>query len=168
MPIGSIIPFFDSFFIDLLGIDSKSGKRIFQEDKVLGFLNPEDLRLYYQTVDAIILPSLYDAFSLVTLEAMACGAIPVVSKYAGVAELISNGFNGFIIDPLIKGSLSETMEQILNMSQSKMQTMRNNAIYTAKKYSWMNTARYFLNLLSHKLSKYESHRVSSSNSESYR
>ena len=55
--------------------------------KILGFLNPEGLRLYYQTVDAIILPSLYDAFSLVTLEAMACGAIPVVSKYAGVAAV---------------------------------------------------------------------------------
>jgi len=119
--------------------------------KVLGFLGTEDLKLRYQITDVFILPSLYDPFSIATLEAMACGAIPIVSRYAGVSELISNGFNGFIIDPLTKGSLSEVIQRILNMSQSKLRTMRSNAIHTAKKYSWTNVAKCLVNSLGNKL-----------------
>ena len=46
---------------------------------------------YYQASDVFLLPTLYEPFGLVGLEAMACGLPPVFSRCAGVAELTVSG-----------------------------------------------------------------------------
>ena len=50
----------------------------------------------------LILPSTSNSegFGRVVLEAMYCGAIPIVSKYAGSHELVYERSCGYIIDPL--------------------------------------------------------------------
>jgi UDP-glucose:(heptosyl)LPS alpha-1,3-glucosyltransferase len=53
---------------------------------------------YYAAVDFLTLPTLYDPFSNVCLEALACG-IPVITTRAnGAAELIRNGVNGYVLE----------------------------------------------------------------------
>ncbi|MBI5782465.1 MAG: glycosyltransferase family 4 protein [Gammaproteobacteria bacterium] len=60
----------------------------------------EDVRPYYGAADVLTLPSLYDPFPNVALEAMASGLPLVTSLKCGVAELIENGKNGFACDAL--------------------------------------------------------------------
>lgn len=116
--------------------------------KVLGVVSADKLKLYYQLSDFFILPSLYDPFSLATLEAMACGAVPIVSTYAGSSEIIRTGLNGFVIDPLIEGSLSNLIKNtILSLSQNAIWKLRNNVIATAKALSWINVAKRLLKWL---------------------
>jgi UDP-glucose:(heptosyl)LPS alpha-1,3-glucosyltransferase len=51
---------------------------------------------YYAAGDLLVLPTLYDPFSNVCLEAMACG-LPVVTTVGnGASEIIEEGKNGFI------------------------------------------------------------------------
>ncbi|MDH3310198.1 MAG: glycosyltransferase family 4 protein [Gammaproteobacteria bacterium] len=60
----------------------------------------DDVKPYYGAADALTLPSLYDPFPNVALEAMASG-LPIVTSYqCGAAELIENGKNGFASDSL--------------------------------------------------------------------
>ena len=47
--------------------------------------------------DIFVLPSLEDAYPLVTLEAMACAAPVIVTDCAGTSELITNGSDGFVV-----------------------------------------------------------------------
>jgi len=63
--------------------------------KFLGKVPEEDLIQYYQISDLLPLPSYYDSFSLVVLEAMACGAIPIVTPTVGTSDIIMNKINGF-------------------------------------------------------------------------
>ncbi len=67
----------------------------------------DDVKPYYGAADALTLPSLYDPFPNVVLEAMASG-LPVVTSYkCGAAELIENGKNGFASDALdVKAQMS--------------------------------------------------------------
>jgi UDP-glucose:(heptosyl)LPS alpha-1,3-glucosyltransferase len=51
----------------------------------------------YAAADVFCLPTFYDPFGLVVLEAMACGLPVIVSRYAGVAELVRHGVDGFIL-----------------------------------------------------------------------
>ena len=52
---------------------------------------------YYAGADVLLLPTPYDAFGMVVLEAMAAGLPVIVSQNAGASELIVDGQNGYIL-----------------------------------------------------------------------
>lgn len=121
--------------------------KIRQNIEFLGFLGSEELKLYYQLSDVFILPSLYDSFSLASLEAMACGSVPVVSKYAGVSEIIRDGINGFIVDPLQIGWFARIIDEFKNMGTARLESIRSQARITAVQHSWINVAKNFMSLI---------------------
>jgi glycosyltransferase involved in cell wall biosynthesis len=57
-----------------------------------------DIRSFYRMADFFLLPTLYEPFGMVVLEAMSCALTPIVSKCAGVSELIQDGVDGFILE----------------------------------------------------------------------
>ena len=61
----------------------------------------EDVTPWYGMADCLVLPTLYDPFPNVALEAMACGLPLVTSLQCGAAELITSGIEGYVCrDPL--------------------------------------------------------------------
>lgn len=71
------------------------------------FLGPQtDVKPFYGAADALVLPTLYDPFPNVALEAMACGLPLVTSFKSGAAELIKPGVNGFACDALDTATLA--------------------------------------------------------------
>ena len=60
--------------------------------RVLGFVNQSELRSWYGSADAIVLPSSYEPWGLVVNEAMSAGAIPIVSDAVGCGpDLVREG-----------------------------------------------------------------------------
>lgn len=55
---------------------------------------------FYQAADGLLLPTLYDPFPNVILEAMACGLPVITSHTCGGSEFIEQGTNGFVCDAL--------------------------------------------------------------------
>ncbi|HWA37520.1 MAG TPA: glycosyltransferase family 4 protein [Burkholderiales bacterium] len=66
----------------------------------------------YAAADAFVLPTLYDPFPNVVLEAMACGLPVVTSTKSGGAELIEEGANGFVCDALDVAKLRDAMRRL--------------------------------------------------------
>ncbi|PHM47190.1 glycosyltransferase family 4 protein [Xenorhabdus miraniensis] len=64
---------------------------------------------FYQMVDGLLLPTLYDPFPNVILEAMACGLPVITSNTCGGAEFIVSGDNGFVCDALNISTLAEAI-----------------------------------------------------------
>jgi glycosyltransferase involved in cell wall biosynthesis len=56
-----------------------------------------DMQLVYGLADALVFPTSYEAFSLVTLEAAACGVPILATPVNGVSELLSDGQSGYLI-----------------------------------------------------------------------
>jgi len=90
--------------------------------------------------DIFILPSMREGFSIATLEAMAFGAVPVVTcinkSYSGICgfqEYLIDGYNGFITT-----SYNEFFKYIYELinDNNKLRFMSKNAEDTAKKYDW--------------------------------
>jgi glycosyltransferase involved in cell wall biosynthesis len=62
-----------------------------------------DVRPYLWAADGFTLPSLYEVFPLVSLEAAAAGLPLIVSSVNGVVEFVSDGKNGILIDHTPEG-----------------------------------------------------------------
>lgn len=60
----------------------------------------EGIEKYYAASDMFVLPTLYDPFSNATLEAMASGLPVVTTRNNGVAELVENGNEGYVLDDM--------------------------------------------------------------------
>jgi len=59
-----------------------------------------DIRPYYGAADYLVLPTRYDPFANVCLEAMACGLPVVTTAMNGASEIVGEGLDGFVVaDP---------------------------------------------------------------------
>lgn len=84
----------------------------------------DDVRSFYQAADALIIPSFYDPFANVTVEALAMG-VPVVSSSSNGGSEILSPNTGIIVENLFdveefSHKLSQTLEQPKNSSQAKL------------------------------------------------
>ncbi len=64
---------------------------------LLGWLQPNEMADFWEKQDIYLNVSDFEGMSLTMLEAMACGAFPVVTDVSGVSDLIEEGKNGFIV-----------------------------------------------------------------------
>jgi UDP-glucose:(heptosyl)LPS alpha-1,3-glucosyltransferase len=78
-----------------------------------------EVKPYYGAADVLVLPTLYDPFPNVALEAMAAGLPVVTSDKCGAAELIENGRNGFVGDALDVAALADNMRALLLREKSE-------------------------------------------------
>lgn len=70
---------------------------------------------YYANSDVFVLPTYYDACSLVVIEAMACGLPPITTTANGAAGIITDGRDGFVIShPPGSLDLAKKMEVFLD------------------------------------------------------
>jgi UDP-glucose:(heptosyl)LPS alpha-1,3-glucosyltransferase len=78
-----------------------------------------DVKPFYGAADGLVLPTLYDPFPNVALEAMASGVPVITSSKCGAAELIRDGENGFVCDALDSIALSERMRQLADREKAE-------------------------------------------------
>ncbi len=82
-------------------------------DRVVFTGGVSDARPYYGASDVFVLPSIYEPFGLVYLEALASGLPVIASKSSGAAELIQAGKNGFVTDALDSAAIRAGMDAVL-------------------------------------------------------
>jgi len=101
------------------------------------FLPPiKNVELYYAAADAYVGPSLEDTFALPASEAMACGLPTIISALAGASELITDGFDGLILDDPSDSQKLADLIQLLRDSKELRERLGRNAAQTALKYTW--------------------------------
>jgi D-inositol-3-phosphate glycosyltransferase len=65
--------------------------------RFLGAQPQRRLRLFYAAADATVMPSYYESFGMVALEAMACGSPVVASRVGGLTTTIKDGITGHLV-----------------------------------------------------------------------
>ena len=75
----------------------------------LGWIDSKDIDAYYQACDAVIVPSRWEGFGLVVVEAMRNSKPVIVSDVGALPELIQNNTNGYIFNLKEENSLKNIL-----------------------------------------------------------
>jgi len=129
----------------LVGTDTKapyltSIQRAGLEERVQFLPLRRDVEFYYAAADAYVGPSLEDAFAMPPLEAMACGLPVIVSRQAGVSEVISHGTDGLVLEDSEDSGVLASLIADLYSDDDLRQRLGENASTTALKYTWDGNA----------------------------
>jgi len=98
-----------------------------------GFAQREDLAGLYALAETLVLPTHSDPWGLVVNEAMACGLPIIVSSVAGCsADLVEDGWNGYVVPPRDPEKLSVAIDSLVwqpelkqRMSARSLERIRN-------------------------------------------
>ena len=78
----------------------------------VGRVDQETLPEYYSAADVLVVPSYYESFGLVALEALACGTPVVTTSVGAMEEIVKDGVTGYVAkdtDPQHYARLIETI-----------------------------------------------------------
>jgi D-inositol-3-phosphate glycosyltransferase len=109
----------------------------------LGKRAQDTLPYYYSAADVLVMPSHYESFGMVALEAMACGTPVIASQVGGLAFLIKDGETGFHVPDQDPKALCEKLMILLSDPQQR-ERMGLRAAEYARAYAWSNIAGQIL------------------------
>ena len=82
-----------------------------------------DIRDEYRKADVFCMPSLWEGFPNVLCEAMSCGLPVLCSKVCDNAEIVKDGENGFLFDPLSINDMTNTITRFVMSDDKTRQEM---------------------------------------------
>ena len=123
----------------------------FKDDIITpGFIPSEGLPIFYNAAEIFVIPSFYEGFGLIGLEAMACGLPVISSNKTSLPEIL--GEAALYFDPYNIGEMAQTIKKVLTSPELKNQ-MRQKGLEQIKKYSWQDCAQKTLEIYNHILAQ---------------
>lgn len=123
----------------------------------LGAKAQETLPYYYNAADVVVMPSDYESFGLVALEAMACGTPVIASDVGGLLYLVRHGETGLRVPRRQPVALARALDQLLR-DEGLRQRMGENGRRWAQGFAWSIIADRILALYRETLNAYRARR----------
>lgn len=105
----------------------------------LGSKDHDTLVYYYAAAEMVVVPSHYESFGMVAVEAMACGTPVIASDVGGLTFSVADGFNGYLVPARDARALADKIMLLLKhpMLQAQLSEQAQN---WAEQFSWANIA----------------------------
>ena len=110
-------------------------------DKVIfqGTVKQTELPRFYSAADVCVVPSYYESFGLVPLEALACGTLVVAADVGDVKNIIRQSKTGYVVGTNTPENLADGIARILTLPPRDIETAL--AIRASvSRFSWENVA----------------------------
>lgn len=111
-----------------------------------GFFCVEKLNRFYSLADIFVLPSLWEGFGIVLLEAMQFKLPIIASNVAAIPELVKDGYNGLLVAPGDPESLSVAIKGLIESPEMRKE-MGERGYQKALSYSWDNSCNKFYQII---------------------
>lgn len=103
-----------------------------------GFISDQELPLFYNAAEIFIIPSYYEGFGIIGLEAMACETPVISSKITSLPEIL--GEAAIYFDPHNPAEIAQKAKEVITNQELKNQLI-NKGLEQTKKYSWQKCAQ---------------------------
>lgn len=101
----------------------------------LGKRAQDTLPYHYSAAEVCVVPSHYESFGMVALEAMACGTPVIASKVGGLTFTVRDGRTGFLVPSDDPRALADQLSLLLTDGNLR-RTMGQQAVQLSERYSW--------------------------------
>jgi glycosyltransferase involved in cell wall biosynthesis len=108
-----------------------------------GKLTRDEIKSFYSTCGALVLPSTVEPQGIVLLEAMACRTPVIATKMSGLVQTIDGA--GILIDPTVQG-IANGITTFAAMNASEVDLMTAEAFRRARQLSWSTLLKTYLDL----------------------
>ncbi|WP_254548403.1 glycosyltransferase family 4 protein [Catellatospora tritici] len=106
----------------------------------IGFQSERELPALLAATDATVVPSLYEPFGMVALEAAAAGAPLAVAATGGLAEIVEPGVTGMTFPHSDPEALAGAVGTLLAEPKRAKQIARRALTMVSEKYGWQSIA----------------------------
>lgn len=100
--------------------------------RFVGAQPQEALRDFYVAADVTVLPSYYESFGMVVLEAMACGSPVIASRVGGLTTTVRDGVTGFLVPDGDAGALAERIQTLVGDDDLRFRLGREGVQWAAR------------------------------------
>ena len=108
-----------------------------------GIVGQEELAAEYSRSGLCVIPSRFESFSLVSLEAQACGCIPLAAEVGGIPETMLPGRTGFLYSPNDLPTLGLALNDLLSHPDKIRAASEQAPDFVKAKFSWDKTAEAY-------------------------
>ncbi|WP_298816001.1 glycosyltransferase family 4 protein [Chloroflexus sp.] len=105
--------------------------------KFVGYIDEEELPLWYAAATVFVFPSIYEGFGMPPLEAMACGTPVITSNTSSLPEVVGDA--GLMVSPADQQALAEAIYRVLTDADLRAD-LRQRGLARARQFSWADTA----------------------------
>jgi D-inositol-3-phosphate glycosyltransferase len=119
--------------------------RIDRHVRFLGKRSQDVLQYYYSAAEVVVMPSHYESFGLVALEAMACGTPVVASETGGLVYLVRDGETGLHVATADPNALADKLELLLE-DRELLTRLGAQAARYARGFGWPGVADRIIQL----------------------
>jgi D-inositol-3-phosphate glycosyltransferase len=119
--------------------DAVAAKGMASHFRLVGSQPQNQLPLFYSAADVVAVPSRYESFGLVAVEALACGAPVVASRAGGLRFTIEEGITGLLVKPQSPAALAGALETVLADDDLRA-SMSAAARPSVERYDWPHIA----------------------------
>lgn len=119
----------------------------------IGKRDQDTLPYYYSAAEAVVMPSYYESFGMVALEAMACGTPVVASEVGGLAFLVQDGVTGYTVPVDEPGALAGKLTALIEDAALRAR-MGKQAAHFAQEYAWERIAQKMMDVYKMTLREY--------------
>ena len=110
-----------------------------------GTMDQSELPAYYSAADVFVMPSYYESFGLVALEAMACGTPVIASRVGGLRTFVKDGEAGYLIPWHCPEPYAQRLDVLL-ANPTLRESMGRAARARAQTMGWSQVANNMLGL----------------------
>lgn len=124
--------------------------------RFVGRVEQPELPFFYSAADLLVLPSSYESFGMVALEALACGTPVVATPVGAMEELLRGGESGGISADFGVPSLADVIARTLDAGERRPvppEAVRRSAL----RFSWPRVAADVLQIYKRMLTSHEAH-----------
>lgn len=138
-------PFYEGGYVDHLrgALSERARERV----RFAGRVSHEETATFYQEADVFVFPSIFEAFPIPPIEAMAAGLPVVATSVGGTVESVRDGETGLLVPRADAGALTGAIERLVSDGASRATMGAAGRRRVFERFSWDSVCDSMLQLV---------------------
>jgi len=124
------------YFSKVMDLVEKENSRGCHKIEYVGVPDDKEKVRLFQSASVFVLPSIYEDYGIVNLEALSCATPVIATRVGGVPEIVKDGENGFLVKPGDSEELASAIDRLMGNSELRRKMGEEGRKIVLNDFSW--------------------------------